>query len=147
MKIISVLLVFLAMSGLSTAQTVNDKDIENFCKGFVKTVNKHDMKASLGYFDTNYRIEQHDKFLEGNTKQFVEEFLSGYSDEIQSIGVLYVPDFYEIKKIKLSGIDFVDDNICYVVFEIRMNSGNSYVMAAHILFQSKSNMGFVGAMG
>ena len=147
MKILTTIVLIFAFAGLSIGQQVKSKDIKKFCKGFTTAVNKHDLDACLKYFDNDYRVAQHDKFLGGNTKQFVEEFLAGYSEKLAPDGNMYVPDFDNIDNIELVAIDFADDNQCYVVFSITLKSENYFEATVMIYYYSKSNMGFVGAMG
>lgn len=147
MKILTSVVLIFAFAGISPGQQVTNKDIKKFCKGFITAVNKHDLSACLNYFDNDYRVAQHDKFLGGNTKQFVEEFLAGYSEKLAPDGNMYVPDFDNIGNIELTAIDFAGENECYVVFRITLKSENYFEAGVMIHYYSKKKMGFVGAMG
>lgn len=147
MKHVFVLILLLIFSGSLIAQDENYKEIRKHCNRFASAVKKHDSKACLNYFDTDYRIKQHDQFLEGNTKQFLDEFFAGEYTNGNTTIDFYVPDFYSIVSVKCIGLDYIDENICLVVLEITMKDGGSLSSLVHVLYRSKGNMGFVGSMG
>lgn len=47
--------------------------------GFDQAIENHSAKKALKYMDADYLLNQHDQMLDGNTAQFLDELLSGYS--------------------------------------------------------------------
>lgn len=76
----------------STKPTVQKKDtnaakqlvgVEEFLQKFEKATLLHNKTLLLELMDRDYKVEQHDKALKGNTEQFLNAFYCGYRTDGQ----------------------------------------------------------------
>ncbi|MBK8681323.1 MAG: hypothetical protein IPN31_05325 [Bacteroidetes bacterium] len=136
-------LILLTVCNVFIATSQTPVELEKFISKFEKAVISHNYNKVLKHTDADYRTEQHDAFLKGNTKQFIDELFCGY--EIQSDAFI---------NFKLTDIDALS------VQEVFQNSESDYTMSwlvnskelgsakcqLHIT-KKKNKWGVVGAVG
>ncbi|MBP8753847.1 MAG: hypothetical protein KBH39_06460 [Chitinophagales bacterium] len=136
-------LILLTVCNVFIATSQTPVELEKFISKFEKAVTAHKYNKELKLTDADYRAEQHDDFLSGNTKQFIDELFSGY--EIQTDTFI---------NFKLTDIDAL------TVQEVFQNSHTDYTMSwlvsskktgsakcqLHIT-KKKNKWGVVGAVG
>jgi len=89
---------------------------------------------------------QHNDFLQGNTEQFLEEFLAGYDMKAPEGEQIIVPVFSEINSCKLIKLKATSSDSYMVIFEIKLVNGITYLIETQVV-KSPSGIGLVGAMG
>lgn len=78
----------------TTTPTVQKKDtaavkqlagVEEFLQKFEQATLLHNKTLLLDLMDKDYRVEQHDKAMKGNTDQFLNQFYCGYRTDGQGL--------------------------------------------------------------
>lgn len=126
------------------AQEASKKDVKNTFAKFEQTILQNDLKGSLKYFEPDYKKMQHDKFLEGNTSQFVREFLAGAP---RGEALFVTPDIQEIESIKLKKIKYNNDNEAEARIQVKLKDGRKLQSEVLIIINSATEIYFVGAVG
>ena len=54
-----------------------DSELELFIQKFMSAANNRNVDSVMMMMDPAYKMEQHDRFLKGNTKQFLNELFCG----------------------------------------------------------------------
>ena len=75
-----------------------ESSVESFTTEFEQSVLTHKPEEILKFMTNSYVKEQHDEFLEGRTKQFLNEFFCGKTEENPS-KFKCVNDISQIKEI------------------------------------------------
>lgn len=85
--------------------------LKQFLETFTTAVASHNPDAVMNLMDADYKKEQHDAFLKGNTQQFLDEFFCGYDP---ADGETYeCMKFNEVVKLELSNV--IPDIELYIV--------------------------------
>ncbi|MFN3939514.1 MAG: hypothetical protein ACK4IY_02930 [Chitinophagales bacterium] len=137
----SLFLLLLCNSCLLIGQ-IPDK-LEKYLTKLEKAVANHSYNAVLKLTDTDYRKEQHDDFLQGNTKQFVDELLSGYSVETN---IFVNHTLNDISSITRSTIHAESENSVYVAYLLLSDYNPPINCTLHFVKRTKK-WGIVGAVG
>lgn len=109
---ITLLIVFVAISSLVNAKVSEiPEDLQQFLETFTSAVVSHNRDAVMNLLDVDYKKEQHDAFLKGNTQQFLDKFFCGYDP---TDGETYeCMKFKEVSKLELSNV--IPDIELYIV--------------------------------
>lgn len=137
----------LVISCKTHKSTTSATPTENFTTEFEQTVLKHKPDEILKFMTNDYVKEQHDEFLQGRTKQFLNEFFCGNTDTKPS-KFKCVDDITQIKEIVRVSITPTNYGHEYV-FKIKINNEWIRVNCSISNSPSKHNpkMGLVGASG
>jgi hypothetical protein len=142
----TILIFAIFLSTTLYSQNPSEKDIKTFCNSFANTIVSGDLNNALNYFDPDYKRVQHDEYLAGNTKQFIQEFLAGYNNFCCFKRTMRTPSIDNIKSIKLVNIKYTDDQ--YIAkFKIELETGKPIKLSTTIVFKSEKEIYFVGAVG
>jgi CRISPR/Cas system CMR-associated protein Cmr5 small subunit len=139
-----IVLIILLIPTILISQSLSKCDIKKTAKEFEKTILKNDLKATLNFFDPEYRQTQHDNFLSGNTNQFITEFLAGAP---KGAAIYRTPKIEEIKSIKLKNIKISDDNTAESILQVKLTDGTILKSNILIVLDSQNRICFVGAVG
>lgn len=147
----SVYLCFTILALLSACKSQKsaktETPVEGFATEFEQSVLTHKPEEILKFMTNVYVKEQHDEFLEGRTKQFLNEFFCGKTEENPS-KFKCVNDISQIKEIVRVSITPTAYGLQYV-FKIKYN--NEWIRVEHTISKSPSKhnpqMGLVGASG
>lgn len=140
---------FIAMMLMATvdanAQKYTKSTVKGIANGFISTLMQGNQKGALYFFDPDYVEEQHDNFLEGRTKQFIEEFLCG---NIKKGYYDMTPELNRIKsmKVKKTCCDLENDEI-YADVQIVMDYGVKYIVRLQLRVTESGDLRFIGAVG
>ena len=139
--LISILLLLFVLPFPLQAQ----QDLAPFLAGFEKAAEKHKYKKVLAYMDHDHRVEQHDRFLQGRTKQFIDEFFCGYEslthDGYHNIGLDRVED------LQLIYLEYHAGS-WEATYRILTTDGGTYYYQYLIVWdEERRRLGFVGAVG
>lgn len=80
--------------------------IDGFFSDFETAVLSHNPQSIIQYMDKDYKKEQHDEFLKGNTTQFLNEFFSG--TELNSKNFIHT-DYTKISKLTKTDLQVFKD--------------------------------------
>ncbi|PLX01234.1 MAG: hypothetical protein C0594_13700 [Marinilabiliales bacterium] len=137
-----ILTVFIAYSVFSQDQI--PKNITKMLNKFENAVLKHNEKKALNYFDDNYKKEQLEDMLKGNTEQFLNEFFCGSTMENQSFKCM---KFNQIKSMDLIQIIHqADTNEYFVIYNVSDHKTGA-VQCEWTIRISDNKPGLVGAVG
>jgi len=143
-----ILLTLLSFTMLSAfSQQPTNKKLNSFCNKFSKAVMSGSPEKCLKFFDEDYVKAQHDGFLEGETEQFLSEFLLVNSIFLNEDSEGVLPAFSDISDIKFIDIITNAEGEKAALFEITLKKGCKFSMHAHIRILNKNEFGFYGAMG
>ncbi len=144
-KISFLIIAFVFLTTNLSAQKFGKKNIKTMCENFEATILKRDYKASLDFFEPEYKKAQHDDMLGGNTQQFLAEFLAGYEKgkEIMTVPKLAEIDQILFKKIKIDNKNFDAEVQVIVVLKNKKKIKDTKT----IYFYSPKDVYFVGGMG
>ncbi len=143
-----VLILILLTTGISgISQQINEKKLQKFGKKFAKAVISGKPKKCLQFFDHEYVKEQHDHILQGNTMQFVSEFLFGSEQPPMGETETDPPVLSDIAKIEFTSILRNINRDIYAAYDITLRNGKSYKFLAPVRVRAKNKFGFVGAYG
>jgi hypothetical protein len=99
--------------------------------------------------DVDYRTEQHDNFLQGNTRQFINEFFCGtYAIDKKGNTKFNCPGLESISSVKTIKIIPSENGYKYT-FKFK-SGGKTYTSQCHIsvkIIKNKKQFGLVGAVG
>ena len=73
-------LLFLSTSSLKVSAQAPEmpEDLSVFVQTFSEAVLNHNTESIMNLMDVDYKKEQHDAFLKGNTQEFIDRFFCGY---------------------------------------------------------------------
>jgi hypothetical protein len=136
----------LAVINTAFAQEV-PKDLQQFLDKFFLAVTSHNSAEVMNLMDPDYKKEQHDAFLKGNTKQFLDEFFCGYDP---ADGETYeCMKFNEVIKLELSS--HIPDIELYIVMVHVTDSDSTvevtWMVSAKLGDDGKINFGMIGTYG
>jgi len=133
MKFVYVLLVGVLMLGACHTKkaaektpnpTVQKKDtnavkqlagVEEFLQKFEQATLLHNKTLLLDLMDKDYKVEQHDKVLKGNTDQFLNQFYCGYRTDGQGYRCQKYMEITSMKRVELLPND-ANYTVTYHVF-------------------------------
>lgn len=124
---------------------VNKEEINEFISEFKAAVLAQDQRAIMDLMDPAYKMEQHDKFHEGNTKRFLDELFCG---NVPHSDVFRCMKLKKVRSIELAGLGEGNKNIS-AVFRVSDKKGAVDVMLTIVVRTEggKKKYGIVGAVG
>lgn len=125
------------------AQCPKKNKIKFFGQKFAKHIIDGEKEKALNFFDPDYREEQLERNLNGNTTQFLEEFLSAFHKKNDFI----VPSLEGIKKIKIKRVILQNTSKASLVCKIWMNNKISYKTELSVICKNNKELYFIGPMG
>lgn len=127
------------------AQDVPD-DLKAFLDKFSTAVLAHDVQQVMDLMDKDYREEQHDAFLKGNTQQFLDEFFCGY--DITDGEKYECIKFNEVSKLEHT-TTIPDVDLYIVLFHVTDSDSTIEVtwIVSAIATDGKTNFGMIGTYG
>jgi hypothetical protein len=125
------------------AQCPKKKEIKFFGEKLAKHILDGEKEKALDFFDPDYREEQLERNLNGNTTQFLEEFLSAFHKKNDFI----VPSLEGIKKIKIKRVILQNTSKASLVCKIWMNNKISYKTELSVICKNNKELYFIGPMG
>lgn len=75
--------------------------VEEFLQRFEQATLAHNKTLLLDLMDHDYKVEQHDKVLKGNTEQFLNQFYCGYRTDGQGYRCQKYPEITGMKRVEL----------------------------------------------
>jgi hypothetical protein len=122
------------------------EDLKAFLNKFSAAVLAHNTEQVMALMDADYKKEQHDAFLKGDTQQFLDKFFCGYDP---ADGERYeCIKFNEV--IKLEHTSTIPDVDLYIVlFHVTDSDSKVEVtwIVSAITEDGKTNFGMVGTYG
>jgi hypothetical protein len=113
--------------------------------GFDQAVERHSLKKMMKFMDSDYILDQHDQMLQGNTKQFIDELLSGYSRP--GDGAFIAIDYEDILQVDLFEMIPMDESN-QVVWKLLLNDGRVIYTTFWVKLNEKTGQyGIVGPVG
>lgn len=116
-------------------------ELSKYLNELQKSILSHDQRQLMSFIDPLYIKDQHDEFLEGRTRQFLNELFYGNTvDGKEFVGI----SFHSIKKIKIihtvkereNGfrVYFLISNNHYTIVTDKyiINSGNRYWLIGNV---------------
>lgn len=106
-------LLFLSTSLLKVSAQAPEmpEDLSAFVEKFTEAVLNHNTESIMDLMDVDYKQEQHDAFLKGDTQEFINRFFCGYD---VSDGETYeCMKLNEISKIEITTV--IPDTELYIV--------------------------------
>lgn len=119
--------------------------IDGFFSDFETAVLSHNPQSIIQYMDKDYKKEQHDEFLKGNTTQFLNEFFSG--TELNSKNFI-TSDYTKISKLTRTELQVFKDY--YLVTYIIVCDGKSFKCTWTLMMKLNGGTlryGLYGAVG
>lgn len=139
---------FVIISGIVCfSQQINEKKLQKFSNKFAKAVLTGKPERCLPFFDHDYVKEQHDIFLQGNTLQFVSEFLLGFGQLSPDEAGIDLPVFSDISNIVFTNILRDRNQDVFAAYVITLKNGKSFKFHAPVRITGKNKFAFVGAYG
>jgi hypothetical protein len=113
--------------------------------GFDQAVERHSLKKVMKFIDADYKLDQHDKMLQGNTSQFINELLSGYSQPTDGDFIaIHYRDILQVDLYEM--VDLYESN--QVVWKILLTDGRIIYTTMWIKLNQKTGQyGIVGPVG
>ena len=146
-KLTTLLMAMMLMAVVdANAQKYTKNTVKGITNAFISTLMEcESLESTLVFFDPDYVAEQHDDFLEGRTKQFLEEFLCG---NVKKGYYDMTPELSRIKsmKVKQTCCDLEKDDI-YADVKIVMDYGVKYVVRLKMVVTESGDLRFIGAVG
>ncbi|MBK8486782.1 MAG: hypothetical protein IPL48_03235 [Bacteroidetes bacterium] len=136
-------LILLMLCNVFIATSQTPVELEKFISKFEKAVISHNYKKVLKLTDADYKSEQHDVLLKGNTKQFIDELFSGY--DIQTDAFI---NFKLTEIDALSVQEVFQNSVSDYIISWLVTSKNSGTAKCQLHITKKKNKwGVVGAFG
>ncbi len=140
------ILISLIFSLVSYGYSFDNKEVELFLKSFENSVQSHQKKQVLEFLDEDYKKSQHDEFLNGNTKQFLNELFCGnLKNNSEEFKCAVFDEITVIKHIEFKQ----EDELIHVFFEVKCN--DEIILVDLYLKESikngKKELGVLGAVG
>lgn len=133
-------------SFLSAQDVEAPEDLKVFLNGFVEAAKAGNKDQIMALMDADYKKEQHDAFLEGDTEKFLNKFFCGYDP---SDGERYECMVYtNLKELKLTTV-LPDTDLYIVLFHVTDNDSTvevTWIVSAKKI-DGKPNYGMVGTYG
>lgn len=149
-KNIFFVLLFLGFSGnilwgQETPKGPQDPELDAFVKEFVEAAKDGNRRRLMGLMDPGYRMEQHDKFHEGNTKRFLDELFCGSLIDGSGFKCIKIKN---IKDVELASLGEGDRNVAVVFRVSDKKSKIDVVLTIKIRLENgKREFGIVGGVG
>lgn len=121
-------------------------DLKAFLSRFSTAVLDHNTELVMALMDDDYRKEQHDAFLKGDTQQFLDKFFCGYDP---ADGERYeCIKFNEVMKLEHTST-IPDVDLYIVLFHVTDSDSTVEVtwIVSAITEDGKTNFGMVGTYG
>ncbi|GEM_PF-6300758 len=81
--------------------TKTSSSMHKFLTRFEKTILKHNHNKLMKFMHKNYIQEQHDKFLEGRTEQFINELFCGDDLKNNKFECIKLPQIQKITRLRI----------------------------------------------
>jgi len=119
--------------------------LQNYLRTLEQTIAKHDVAAMMELMDRDYVKGQHDKNLEGRTKQFIDELFCG--NETQNDQYMCIP-FTDVNKANYTAIVDLEDgySVFYEISSANKTISLDWWITAKI-YDGKIVYGIYGALG
>lgn len=145
MKSIFLFLLFFVSTHCLTQETIQG-EIDVFINSFIKSVEKHDTKQTIGHLDKQYVKTQLKEFLKNNEEQFLNELFSG---EDCSTKTWVNFQFDEINSIEVAEITEESLNNYKIIFRVKnaQREAKCDLQLKKTVKKKKVIYGFVGAVG
>lgn len=117
-------------------------DILSAVSNIETAVMSHKYKKVLRLSDADYRSEQHDDFLAGNTRQFVDELFSGYHIQTNAYINFKLAD---IDAISTKSIEQISETE-YIVHWLVISNVKGTAICSLTIRKSKNKWGYIGAV-
>ena len=132
-------------SSIASAQDA-PPNLKKFLDGFISAVTSHNTELVMSLMDADYKKEQHDAFLKGNTQQFLDKFFCGYDP---ADGETYeCMKFKEVSQLKLTSV--LPDTGLYIV-QFHVTDSDSTVEVTWIVSAKEADgtttFGMIGTYG
>lgn len=147
MKKISIALLIIISAFGCFSQQFNEKKLEKFSHKFAKAVMTGRPEKCLPFFEKKYVQEQHDHFLQGNTMQFVSEFMLGFGQLSHEEAGIDLPVFSDISNIVFVNIIRDRFNDIFAAYDVTLKNGRSFRLLAPVVIINKNKFAFIGAYG
>ena len=126
------------------AQCPKKKEIKFFGQKFAKHIINGENDKALDFFDPDYRKEQLERNLTGNTKQFLEEFLAASFQKED----FFVPSIENIKKIRVKKVIIDANNAeAKLACKIFLKNRKPYKIDLKVFCKQDNQVYFIGAYG
>lgn len=123
------------------------EDLALFIEKFKAAVTSHNPDEVMNLMDPDYKKEQHDAFLKGNTLQFLDEFFCGYDP---ADGETYeCMKFAEIASLKLTTV-IPDIELYIVLFHVTDSDSTvevTWMISAKPGDNGETRFGMIGTYG
>lgn len=124
-------------------QAQTQPGLEKYLSKFEKAVITHNYKALLKLSDADYKAEQHDAFLSGNTRQFIDELLSGYQLQTNAFINFRLSDIDAISIKEIVGVSEEE----YTVHWLIISNQSGTATCSLTIAKKGKKWGYVGAVG
>jgi hypothetical protein len=113
--------------------------------GFDQAVERHSLKKVMKFMDSDYILDQHDQMLQGNTSQFIDELLSGYSHP--GDGDFIAIHYRDVLQVDLYEMISLDESN-QVVWKLLLKDGRVIYTTMWVKLNQKTGQyGIVGPVG
>lgn len=122
-------IIFFILNAISYQTSINDRctdfpeGLKSFLNDFELAVQNHDSKTVMQCMDSDYKTNQHDNFLRGNIRQFLDEFFCGNLAGKEGFECIPFNDITRLERLDIS----MDDGMITVRYMVV--SGKSTIEA------------------
>ena len=136
----------ISVSALSQLRTI--EDAQNFSVSFKEAVVRHNEDEILKHIDADYKKGQLGKLLKGNKDQFINELLSGFSNDSEEYINIDYKTITEMTVTSIGNEESSTDN-WNVNYQITTpeNTINVSILLIAKKRARKTKLGFVGGIG
>jgi len=143
-----VIFFFISVNTFSFGQLRTIEDARKFTGTFIDAVVKHNEDEILKHIDADYKKGQLGKLLKGNKNQFINELLSGFSDQSEDYITIDYKTITEMKVTSIGNEESSTDS-WEVNFQLKIpeNTINVSILLIAKKRARKTKLGFVGGIG
>jgi hypothetical protein len=136
----------ISVSALSQLRTI--EDAQNFSVSFKEAVVRHNEDEILKHIDADYKKGQLGKLLKGNKDQFINELLSGFSNDSEEYINIDYKTITEMTVTSIGNEESSTDN-WNVNYQITTpeNTINVSILLIAKKRARKTKLGFIGGIG
>jgi hypothetical protein len=143
-----VIFFFISISVSALSQLLTIEDAQNFSVSFKEAVVRHNEDEILKHIDADYKKGQLGKLLKGNKDQFINELLSGFSNDSEEYINIDYKTITEMTVTSIGNEESSTDN-WNVNYQITTpeNTINVSILLIAKKRARKTKLGFVGGIG